>query len=217
MRDVIIAGAGAQARIACDIFTRFGIARVIGFLDLNNNREYWGKEIEGRKVLGPVEDLRDHATPGETGVFIGCADLKQKFELISTITSQGYDFVSAIHPHASIAQSATIGEGVMIEAPGFVQPSATVGDHVVLYGATGVLHDTVIAPCTTVGTNAQVGAWVKMGSRIRSFISSTIVSHLTIGDDVIIGAGSTVMSDVEPGCTVVGTPARVIRRSGQPG
>jgi serine acetyltransferase len=39
-----------------------------------------------------------------------------------------------------------------------------------------------------------------------------LVAPLTIGDDAATGAGSVVTKDVNPGATVVGIPARQIRR-----
>jgi acetyltransferase-like isoleucine patch superfamily enzyme len=47
-----------------------------------------------------------------------------------------------------------------------------------------------------------VGAhsWIGIGSQVKQGIS--------IGDGVIVGAGATVVSDIDDDSTVVGTPAR---------
>lgn len=44
-------------------------------------------------------------------------------------------------------------------------------------------------------------------------IGASILPGIKIGDNVIIGAGSTVTLDVESGVVVFGNPAKVIRRN----
>ena len=36
-----------------------------------------------------------------------------------------------------------------------------------------------------------------------------------VGDDVKIGAGSIVLNEIPPGCTVVGIPGKIVRRYGE--
>lgn len=50
-----------------------------------------------------------------------------------------------------------------------------------------------------IGNNVWIGA------------GSTIVPGVTIGDDVVIGAGSVVTRDIPSGVVAVGTPCRVMR------
>ena len=38
---------------------------------------------------------------------------------------------------------------------------------------------------------------------------------ITIGDNVIIGAGSVVTKDIPSNCVVVGNPARIIKQDGE--
>ena len=48
---LLIIGAGAQARYVIET-TSVRIARVIGLIDTFENREYWGRQIDGVKCLG---------------------------------------------------------------------------------------------------------------------------------------------------------------------
>jgi acetyltransferase-like isoleucine patch superfamily enzyme len=58
--------------------------------------------------------------------------------------------------------------------------------------------------------NVKIGAGVTIGSH------ASLLPGVTIGDRTIIGAGSVVNRDVEGDVTVVGVPARVIKRHGAP-
>lgn len=40
---------------------------------------------------------------------------------------------------------------------------------------------------------------------------STVIQGKTIGEGAIIGAGAVVINDIEPYCTAVGVPAKVIK------
>lgn len=52
---------------------------------------------------------------------------------------------------------------------------------------------------------------VKIGSRVFVGAASIILPGVTIGDDVVIGAGSVVSHDIPGGVVAVGNPARVVR------
>ena len=45
--------------------------------------------------------------------------------------------------------------------------------------------------------------------------SCIIIGKITIGKNVIIGAGTVLSKDVPDNCTIVGNPARIIRKDGQ--
>lgn len=57
---------------------------------------------------------------------------------------------------------------------------------------------------------ALVKTLVKKGASIGS--NATIICGITIGENAIIGAGAVVTQDVAPGATVVGNPAKEIKR-----
>lgn len=56
--------------------------------------------------------------------------------------------------------------------------------------------------CPTIGDNVRIGAGAKVLGGIR------------VGNNVKIGANSVVVKDVPDDCTVVGIPARIVRRNG---
>jgi len=48
----------------------------------------------------------------------------------------------------------------------------------------------------------------RLGNRVTVGAGAIVLGGITIGDDVLIGAGSVVVSDVPPGAVVAGVPAR---------
>jgi maltose O-acetyltransferase len=52
---------------------------------------------------------------------------------------------------------------------------------------------------------------IKIGNRVWCGVNVTILSGVTIGDDVVLGAGAVVCDDIPSGSIAVGVPARTIR------
>lgn len=107
-----------------------------------------------------------------------------------------------IHP------AAVIGSGLFIDhGSGVVIGETTViGDNVTLYqgvtlGGTGKEHG---KRHPNIGNHVTVGTGAK------------VLGPITIGDNSKIGAGSIVLHDVPPNCTVVGNPGRVVRNRNTP-
>ena len=106
-----------------------------------------------------------------------------------------------IHPGAQIGENFFIdhGNGVIIGE------TAVVGNNVTLYqgvtlGGTGKEHG---KRHPTVGDNVMISAGAK------------IIGSFRIGENSKIGAGSVVIEEVPPNCTVVGVPGRIVRRNNQ--
>ena len=106
-----------------------------------------------------------------------------------------------IHPGAEIGEHFFIdhGNGVIIGE------TAVVGNNVTLYqgvtlGGTGKEHG---KRHPTIGDNVMISAGAK------------IIGSFKVGENSKIGAGSVVIEEVPPNCTVVGVPGRVVRRNNQ--
>lgn len=54
----------------------------------------------------------------------------------------------------------------------------------------------------------------RLGNNVRVCAGAIVLGDVTIGDNVTIGAASVVLKSVPDNCTVVGNPARIIRRDG---
>ena len=100
-----------------------------------------------------------------------------------------------IHPNFFIDH----GNGVIIGE------TAVVGNNVTLYqgvtlGGTGKEHG---KRHPTIGDNVMISAGAK------------IIGSFKVGENSKIGAGSVVIEEVPPNCTVVGVPGRIVKRNNQ--
>lgn len=56
----------------------------------------------------------------------------------------------------------------------------------------------------------------RVGDRVTLGAGAIVLGGITIGDGAVIGAGSVVLSDVPPGATVAGVPAKMLGRAADP-
>ncbi len=103
-----------------------------------------------------------------------------------------------IHPGATIGKGFFIdhGSGVIIGE------TAIVGDNVTLYQ--GV---------TLGGTGKETGKrHPTIGDNVMISAGAKIIGSFTVGENSKIGAGSVVLKEVPPNCTVVGVPGHIVKR-----
>ncbi len=116
------------------------------------------------------------------------------------------NYVSRILTGADIHPGATIGKHFFIDhATGVViGETAEIGDNVSMYqGVTlGGVSTEKKKRHPTIGNNVVIGA------------GATILGPITVGDNVRVGAGSVVVKSVPPNSTVVGVPAKIVHREG---
>jgi len=53
---------------------------------------------------------------------------------------------------------------------------------------------------------------VKIGNRVHIGANAVILPGVTIGDDIVIGAGAVVSKDLPSGCIYVGIPAKPLKK-----
>ena len=104
--------------------------------------------------------------------------------------------------HMNISTTARISFGAYLDKTN--PKDITIGDEsFVAVGAMILTHDYCrsLYKKTTIGKNCFIGA------------RSIILPGVTIGDQVIVGAGSVVTKDVKSNCIVAGNPAKIIKEN----
>lgn len=106
-----------------------------------------------------------------------------------------------IHPGAVIGRGFFIDHGSGV----IVGETTIIGDNVTLYQ--GV---------TLGGTGKEIGKrHPTLGDNVMVSAGAKIIGSFTVGENSKIGAGSVVLEEVPPNCTVVGVPGRIVKRDNQ--
>lgn len=210
-KPVMIIGAAALGKAVLDIFNQNNVI-VYGFLD--DKKSLHGQIIQEISVLGSPEDDTFLKLLGEKcDVFVAIDDMKMKKSLNKKLLrDQKVMPVNAIHPSASIAQSAELHHGNLINANVSIGASAKVGNHCLLHTGCTIDFGAEIGDFTQVGAGSIIGAEAKIGKEVFIGTGSVIVGNVEIEDGASIGAGSVVIGKVAAGKTVFGNPAEEISR-----
>lgn len=113
-----------------------------------------------------------------------------------------------------VQKNAYIGSNCKISSHTFICEGVTIEDDVFIGHGVMFINDTYPRATANGALQTEVD-WtveptvVRRGSSIGS--NCTILSHVTIGENAIVGAGSVVTKDVPPNTVVAGNPARVVR------
>lgn len=116
-----------------------------------------------------------------------------------------YRFIAGWILNIEIDPKATIGRDFRLEY-GFgsvINATAHIGSNCTLRHLTTIsckiLEDGSHGPSPNIGNNVDIG------------VNATIIGDIRIGDDVVIGAGSVVVKDVESHCVVGGNPTTILK------
>ena len=106
-----------------------------------------------------------------------------------------------------------------------IHPGAKIGKGLFIDHGTGV----IIGETTVIGNNVTLYQGVTLGGtgketgkrhptlkdNVMVSAGAKILGSFTIGENSKIGAGSVVLEEIPPNCTVVGVPGRIVKRENQ--
>jgi serine O-acetyltransferase len=128
-----------------------------------------------------------------------------KVPFVPRLLSQISRFFTGLEIHPG----ATIGRGFFVDhgAGVVIGETTIIGDNCVLF------HNVTLG-----GTGKHQGKrHPSLGNNVFIGTGATLLGPIEVGDNVKIGANTfVVMRDIPSDCSVVGTPARIIRRNGVP-
>ncbi len=207
---VIIFGANPIGKVALDIFNANDIT-VYGFLD--DRTELHKTEINNVSVLGRTDDDGFLKLIGKKcEAFVAYDDNRIKKKFVEMITERREQIpMSAIHQQAVISPTASLGQGVFVNAGAIVNSNAAVGNYCMIHSRALIDYDCIINDFVQIGAGAIVNSGVEIAEGAFIGSGAIIVSGVKIGKNARIGAGSVVLQDVKDKQTVLGNPAREIQ------
>jgi sugar O-acyltransferase (sialic acid O-acetyltransferase NeuD family) len=164
----------------------------------------------GLPVLGGVEEATKFADCSFLIAVGSDRSFASRREILARAGVPSSRFATVVHPLASVSGAAQLGRGVCVNYGVSIGAGAEIGDHVLLGPRCIIGHDAVIESFSVIAPGAIVSGYVRAGPSCYIGAGATIRQRQVIGERALVGIGAVVVSDVAPGTTVVGNPARVL-------
>jgi sugar O-acyltransferase (sialic acid O-acetyltransferase NeuD family) len=184
----------------------------LGFIDDGKPAD---TPVGDSKILGNRSKLISAAKPA--AVFMGIADPAAKASLYAELSPNPHlVFPTLIHPLAHVEPSAVLQAGTVISPHCDISIEAALGICVFFNVGAQAGHDSVLGDFCSVMPHADIAGSVTVGARSLIGAGAKILQGLSIGADATVGIGSVVLNDVPDRHTVMGYPARVVKKEKQP-
>jgi sugar O-acyltransferase (sialic acid O-acetyltransferase NeuD family) len=209
-RAVAVIGAGGHGKVVLATLAALGLPVEVV---LDDDPRRWGESLMGTEVLGPVDRLAQMDVRRAV-VAVGANRTRQRLVDQLEAAVDGLHWVVVVHPSAVVHPTAILGPGTMVMAGAVVQPDARLGAHTIVNTAATVDHDCRGGDFVHLAPGVHLGGEVRLGEGAFLGIGAVAVPGAAVGDWAVVGAGATVVREVPPGVTAVGTPARPLAGHG---
>lgn len=167
-----------------------------------------GEIINDKPILGDFTWLEQHS---EMMTVCGVGAPEIRYQMIQRAKQFKVRFATLIHPSVISSRWITLGSGVVVTAGCILTNQIMLGNHVHLNHDCTVGHDAVLNDFVTLAPGVHISGNVHLNEGAYVGTGANIIEKKIIGEWSVIGAGSTVVKNVPPNTTVVGTPAQVIK------
>ena len=205
MSELLIIGANGHGKVVADIAVNMGTYENISFLDDNEEiKSVMGFPCKGKVNLLEQADRSCHVT-----VAIGNPHIRER--ILEWVLALGFQVPVLIHPKAVVARDVMPGAGSVVMAGAIVNSGATIGKGTIVNTACSVDHDCILEDYSHVSVGAHLAGTVHVGKKTWIGAGAVVSNNISICNDVMVGAGATVVKDITEQGTYVGVPAKELK------
>lgn len=153
--------------------------------------------------------VAEHA---DADFYVGIGNNIGRRRVAEKLLALGGSLPACIAPNAFIARDAEIAEAAVICLGSQIGSRARIGFACIVNTLSSVDHDCILGDVTQVTAGVTFGGAVVVGTNGFFGIKSAVIPDRTIGDDVVVMAGSLVTRNVPSRMMVGGSPAQIVRR-----
>jgi sugar O-acyltransferase (sialic acid O-acetyltransferase NeuD family) len=207
---IIIYGASGHGKVVADIVSAMSDVELIGFVD---DHEADKKRMVGSiPVLGGEGVLSGVLREGVEGAIVAIGRNDVRLQKANTLKAMGFRLHTAVHPSVVIAGDVKIGEGTVLMPGVVINASARIGAYVIVNTSATVDHDCILGDGCHLSPGVHLAGNVSVGMGSHIGIGACIIQNMEVGAWSTVGAGAVVIRNVPAGQTVVGNPARELKK-----
>lgn len=200
--SLLIIGAGGHGRVVAEAALAMGAFSPLRATDSDPSK--WHGELLPGVPLLPEQQAQ--AQGGAMHVAIGLASARERVVLKTPLP-----LATVVHPRACVSPFAQVGEGSFIGAQAVVAALGSVGRCTIINHGAVVDHDAEVGDFTHIAPLVALSGRARIGRRVLVGSGSQVLPGVSVCDDVVIGAGSVVRTDIDQPGVYAGVPARRLR------
>ena len=210
MKKIVIIGASGFATEVAWLIEEINSYKleweILGFVD--DNYKNFPEYVNGYRVLGDIDYIKQLSDDVFFVIGIGNGKIREK--IAKKIGDR--KFAILIHPNTKISSTNLIEEGAIICSGTILTVNIHIKKHCIInldctIGHGAILEDyTTVLPSTNISGNVKMSEFSTLGTGVK------IIQGITIGKNVMVGAGSVIIRDTENNCTIVGNPGKIIKK-----
>lgn len=194
---VYLYGASGHGKVIKEMLEAQGDS-VEGFVDDNLNlSNYCGKKVY-------------HQADGLSPMIVSIGINKTRKKIVEKLNCK---FATAIHSTAIVSTSARIGEGTVIMPGAIINADAVIGKHCIINTGASVDHECVVDDYCHIAPHASLCGQVHVGEGTLIGVGASVIPCVEIGKWCTVGAGAAVVENVPDDQTVVGVPAKELKKN----
>lgn len=211
MKNLIIVGAGEFGEIAYEYFTDDSDYRVVAFAV---EEKYKNNDSLRELPIVNLETIEREYPPHEFEVFVALTYGKlnrNRRRVFQKCKSKGYSCASYVSSHSFFWKNAEIGENTFIFEDNTIQYHVKIGNNVVLWSGNHIGHRTVIEDDVWITSHDVISGFCHIRRGCFIGVNVSIGDEVTVAEDVVIGAGSVTVKNLEQKAGVyIGSPAKLM-------
>ena len=197
--EVAVFGGGGHAKVVIATLVAAGRMPAVVYDD---DPAKWGQTLLGVRVASSAE--AHERQPARAVIAIGSNAVRARLASQYPQT----EWVSVVHPRATVHESVVLGAGTVVFAGAVIQPDTRIGQHVIVNTAATIDHDCVIGDYVHLAPGTHLAGGVRIGSSSFLGIGAVAIPGAEIAAGVTLGAGAVVTRSIAAAGTYVGAPAR---------
>jgi len=210
MEKIILLGGGGHCKSVIDTITDSKLYEIVGIIDLEQNI---GQYINNIEIIGSDKNLLKFKQQGIENAFItvgSVGNTKIRANLHDLVTKIGFKMPVIIDKSAVVSKGSIIGDGTFIGKGAIINVNSVVGSNCIINTGSIIEHDCDISDFVHISPGATLCGGVKVCKNSHIGANATIIQCKSIGENVIIGAGSVVTKDVYNNAKAYGNPCKEV-------
>ena len=192
---LLLIGGGGHCRACIDVIRATQQYDIVGIIDV---AEKVGQALDGVPIIDTDTDLEAQlSNVDECLITVGqIANSELRQRLFDQVKATNTPLATVLSPNATIAQTATIAEGVIVMHHALVNAGTKIAANVIVNSFALIEHDVIIAAHTHISTRATINGAARVGENCFIGSHAVVFQQSQVGSHSIVGGGQIVRADL---------------------